>query len=100
MSEVSYQGIQMELVRTRRMEREAEYSDDRTTYLRTRWLIEVDTVYNPGATASVFSSNGAVRGRFFAPRSFGSLRSSSLLVPVVSILKTIFILVPGSQLAT
>jgi hypothetical protein len=51
MSFLTYNGIQLELVRTVRFDRQAIYDEDSTTYLWSRFLVEVDTIYNPMATS-------------------------------------------------
>lgn len=51
MSTITYNGIALKLVRTRRCDRIDVYSDDGSkSYLYTRWDIEVETYYNPRAT--------------------------------------------------
>lgn len=50
---LSYRGISMDIVHARQIAREAVFSEDRTTYLYTRWAFDVDCVWNPGDVAWV-----------------------------------------------
>lgn len=62
---LTYRGIDMSIVHARQIAREAVFSEDRTTYLYTRWTFDVDCVWNPAdvswaAGAPAFGSSPTI----------------------------------------
>lgn len=48
---LNYRDIDMNIVHARQIARDAVFSDDKTTYLYTRWTFDVDCVWNPADVA-------------------------------------------------
>lgn len=48
---LSYNGIILECLHTREIDRTAVFTEDKTTYLYTRWTIDVECVYHGGQTS-------------------------------------------------
>lgn len=59
MSTLTYNGIQLEILDTLDFRQQAQYSADGTTYLYTRYEVEVECVFNPKATSYRPTNPGA-----------------------------------------
>jgi hypothetical protein len=78
MSQFTYNGISLQLIHTRSVERIVNLSDDKTEYKWTDFIIDIDCIYNPAATS--YSSLGpspgnlpmvtdaSIRGALLQPR--------------------------------
>ncbi len=83
MANLGYRGIDLSIVHTRSVAREAIYTDDGTTLLWQKWTIDVDTVYNPAATS--FDPSLGIVGNFgvgvqgqFPPQTDSAIRQTLL----------------------
>ncbi len=57
---LAYRGLPMSIIHAREIGRQAVLTEDRSTFLYWEWVLDVDCVYNPGATAYSIGGGGNV----------------------------------------
>ncbi len=82
MSLLSYNGIQLNLLKTNSVERTVRLSEDNTEYVHTEWTISVTAVYSPAAGATTyFQGNPPVYERGHLPSETDSVIRHWLMQP-------------------
>lgn len=67
MSDLSYNGISLKMLKTNLLGRDVVYGPDGADRWYTQWTIDVDCIYNPGATAYTLDPDGEPVVAPFAP---------------------------------